>query len=1393
VDLQGALSVVCGRLARLEDGVYVLAPPGSGRRGLARCLAGRGFKVFVPRGYGVEAAEEYRDVEDLARRLEGAGGLVFMVVGSSWEAVELAASLSGRLRLVYIPALYGELVEEGGKRRLAWVSHDGLCTAYEGRVVGGACEGLAPGLLSLSLEELEAGVEALETLRRSHKNLGEAALRLLLDVAGIVGPFGGVATAVKAVYDFFHAVTRLRYGEVAGLLKFVAAAEKAREYVRRLEFEALVDSVALEWGMETGRFKTLVEALGDPSLVDWLAHGRHVESLSKFGRVYARYNAEELGVTDEYVVETGVQYPLAKKVFVEKAKEVMRLLESNKAAALVGPRGVGKSTLAKYVAYSMLMQEQADYVVVPEGPVNVNEFLTTVASLQRRVLLLFDVHPREVYTPRFLPGAAEGAEKPLEAAAKAVNSLLAAAKLDHVGRLRVLVTASDDELKTLNVKLDTAAVYRVDLGNVEFLAEVVKSHMGERAESCQGVENLARTIKEYHPDGAYTLVAKYAGLWLRERGCETEEVVEAAKKEPKLFFAHYIWHVLLRGNGDLVRGVAVPLLLHAVFGPVPVGVTYVTKAVKNGVWRFLKPEELEGASLESLREDALEPIAKWLTQQHEDLVEETLRDLAGLNGEETRKPYRETLGDLIEALDWTRNEAIKEGGKVLAELGILKEEALKVFHKILAVFGISEKNQELATSLLAFISRRLLAVFKGDEGRRCWRRAALIVGHALAGYPVLPKRGWFPEDVAEVLGDALETCAVDDYLTIDGKIPPLSINIAWFPYYVEASYASDLPQIRRIRKRLSVFAPYADADTIKAAKKIADEVLAMWRRRGKVAPSENFYIWGLATLVAGGKVNKKTADLLLRAASLSVQQVASPGNVLPVLEALRPLGEKAPHRYVVMLAAASELRMPYQETVQYIYNALQHFKKGLLEIGRISPLIETIAAYSNLLIKHLIHIRDRWEEAVADMCSLYGEVKKRTITTTLNSGFSADRLLDAMAKARVLAATLHNDYLASYIQKHCNLGDIVKEAETVKKTLEEIAIAHPDEVRKIAESNVDLAEYVATHCVVDDAGRVFKNLMVWFTHMLIRYRLAHAISERGELDEEKLEEIMEEFQRVAEILRKLGPWENYLASINWALRTRILAAKSWEEFHKTAKDLWRLCKEAEEYFKPTAEYLANVAGILSNYLVYLAAIDDKESVRNLLKEWQRLLNYDPQISVVTRLMLKFLGMDDEVKLEDVTHAFEPALSPRFSIELLTLTGLLQKHEALRMCEQLSKSKNCVDAVMSALGNQKSIERVKLKLKIETKVLETHLFLDEVDVRTLVEVLSPISSRAQLAFMLLAATEGRAVAVRLHGLWGSIMYRVPLLSRLFRDVYENCGDLNSEGCKLALLKLYYYHI
>jgi hypothetical protein len=65
-----------------------------------------------------------------------------------------------------------------------------------------------------------------------------------------------------------------------------------------------------------------------------------------------------------------------------------------------------------------------------------------------------------------------------------------------------------------------------------------------------------------------------------------------------------------------------------------------------------------------------------------------------------------------------------------------------------------------------------------------------------------------------------------------------------------------------------------------------------------------------------------------------------------VLEALRPLGEKASHRYVSLLTAASELATLGQKTVWHIYDALQQLKDRLIEAWQLWPLVKAICAYS---------------------------------------------------------------------------------------------------------------------------------------------------------------------------------------------------------------------------------------------------------------------------------------------------------------------------------------------------------------------------------------------------------------------------------------------------------------
>ena len=1453
-----------------RPGVFLLAPPSSSRGYMLERLLREGV---VDGAYAYSRlAEELRArglaVGDLpsAEELErGADRRVVVAVESSLQAVELKERLGERAKLIYLPKYFKEAAKDVDKELLE-------AAEVEHRWLG---KGISPKLLRRGDKELKKGRDALLALSPGAVGLKDAAkealgglrfkiasafLAELLSPAFAVlavlqaaapsaaGPLlaflaKAVEAGVEALGDFAARLLELFAGGreprdkvAAGFAKLVRRALEAEPYIDDDRLEAVVDQVALEWGMDVKTFKALVKNLA--ALAKDRAAGRDLERLEEVvGRevegvfkkvedalreVKTQVSGLLAGVKVAFVgdVEAGFLYHnfvvvsgaprvktraaggqgdvvvdvVAGGVFGGLAGEVLERLERDGLVVLVGPHGVGKSTLAAFAAWLALWRGAADAVVSAE------EVKTGLASalenLQnntgRRFLLLYDPVPVTAY---YEPSAVgEYAEKEKERVRLAVKEALSAAGKG----VKALVVLPDELYRDHELYQDLPpetkgalekSVVKVVLNDVKFLHEVVRRYSG-----CgDGYKELAEKIAQFN--GGYTLVAKYAGLWLRGRGCDAgdvERAVKEAKFQPKLFLSRYIRDVLLWRSSEeervrLMYRAAAPLLLHAVFGPVPEGVTYITQA-KDGVV-FYQPEEIEKFTKPrwDLLKAGLQPIAKWLAQRHEDLVEETLRDLAGLNGEEARKPYREALRDLIETLDWARREVLEEGGKIFAEPGIPKEETLKVWNKVLAKLGVPEKDRGLWVALLAFVARGLAAAFKNSEDRRCRQRAALIAGCVLAGYPVLPKREQLPKDVAETLGDALETCTVDAYLTTDGEIPPLSILVVWSLYYAEALYAKDFLRIQKIREKIGVLSPLADAETIDAARKTADDLLIRWKRRG-FNDHETFYALGLAALVAEGEVDGKTADLLLRVASAAVQRVAFLTAVLPILAALRPLGEKAPHRYIPLLAAASELWLPYQETALYIYNALKHFKDRLLETESRWLLLYAIHAYSNLLRKHSEHIEDRWEDAAADMCRLSNEVRKHGDAAALGGDLSAHNLFNTITKAYVLAAALHNEVLASLVQSHCGLNDLVGEAEAVRRALDEAA-AHQDKLKEIMESDADFAEWVRAYSPSDDADIMVENMRGLLTYELALYKLNHALDEEGELDKKKLIDAAKEFKKAAKIYSKLKHSENYLTARGLALRAGVLAARSWGELLRSAKGFYRLWKKTEK-LEPTAGYLTAANLTLGQCLVYSAASSKKKKAVMLLKERRWLLDYVPEVSVVTRLMLKLFGVGEGARLKDVVDAFESLIWPEFRPALSMLAGRLQKEEALELCKKLPKSEVCVDAVVSVAGDQEAAEKSKLETKSETP--ETCPLRNKVDGRTLVEALAPISSSAQLAFTLLVAVEGRADAVRLHGLWGSIKYRVSLLSRLFRAVYENCGDLNSEGCRLALLKLYYYH-
>jgi tetratricopeptide (TPR) repeat protein len=498
--------------------------------------------------------------------------------------------------------------------------------------------------------------------------------------------------------------------------------------------------------------------------------------------------------------------------------------------------------------------------------------------------------------------------------------------------------------------------------------------------------------------------------------------------------------------------------------------------------------------------------------------------------------------------------------------------------------------------------------------------------------------------------------------------------------------------------------------------------MVKWRRR-EPRLRETDYALRLAVMAAEAEVDEETADRLLYAASSAVLRAKRPEDVLPILAALRPLGEKAPHRYVRLLTYASAMAALDQETAQYVYDALRQFKSRLLETGRNWSLVEAIIAYANLLKNYAIPA-DSWEDAVADMCQLYAAI------AAPSRGSLAQRLLGAIAKAHVITVALSSNALEPLVQRHCGLGDLVREAEAVRDALD----IQPGELRKIEKDDADFAELVAAWGA--GAEKSLKALRAMLTAELARYKLFRA---------GKPEDAAKEFEKAAEMYRGLE-WGSYIAARSWAVKARVLAAGSWDELLERAEGFQKLCREAEPP-EPAAVYLAPAAYALGDCLVYLAASGDKKKAEKLLKERRQLLEYVPWVSVTARLMLRFFGVGEGASREEVVGASVP------------------------------------DA------DQELVER--LKSEIESKVPEARPLLDRADGKTLAEVLAPGDFRAQLALMLLAAVEGRADAVRLHGLWGSVAYGEPLLRQLFRAVYENCGDLNSEGCKMALLKLYYF--
>jgi hypothetical protein len=1208
----------------------------------------------------------------------------------------------------------------------------------------------------------------------------------------------------------------VRNETVECLKNIVDTAKEASQYIDDEGLRDVVEEVAKKWGWDVDTFRHFVKTAAGKSVTEDEVRRMIEEALKRIEeelenikrnieeelrKVESKIEGSKIGIGifflndvengllyGNFIVKGGVpkiktQLGTAKNEpeidlvdtgkFRAVAEDVLSRLTRGGRVVLIGPRGIGKSTLATYVAWRSLLGglgkvalDKSMDAVIRVGSldsISAARLNNLIETTGRRFVVIYDPSPIEAYIE---PESMGEARYDVEGVKKTLSMLL---RMRNAWVIIVLPRELYDEVSkdaTLKSVLDEVRNYviNVDLKDEGFLSEIVKRYSG-----CGDVsEHLVERIMDFD---SYTLIAKYVGVWLRENKCQVKDVDEALREsagEPKLFFAHYIWGTILGKSTDLARRVSVPLILHAAFGPIPEGFAYIMKAVsEGGVWKLIDRDYLAKSKLEDLREDDLEPIAKWLSTLHEDLVEETLEELVGLRGEEARKHYIDHgFENFIKALDWGYEKALEE----VRGLG----------HEI--------KPEKVEVNLLIFVSERLKHALKPYTN--CWKRTALIIGYASAGRVSVPRPEDLPknllENVAGSLGDALNRCGVDDYLLVGNKIPPLIRYLTYIHVSTEAfvdKYNEAVGEVNRI--------------------------LNIARGRGSIYNAERLYGLGLASIIANAaELNKDVesggADEALHIASFAIRHVASPDLIKLVLGALEPLRDYAPHRYLELLAPASDMENLDLDTVRYILDELNGILDNYGDVvkGRAWSLVNAIRAYADLLSRYFVHFSSgEIENIVGRVVGLLNELGRFKTS------------LGVIAWAHALVPALGSEYVRRLMEEKLSIN-VVNKASEVAEELNKLR----GKVQELM-SDKEFMGYIESVSIKADEEAVKKVILgatSLLKHALARYRL----------DNDELDEAEKLFNETAEESREIGDYENDLVARGLALRVEVINGSLVGD--ELVKKFQQLYEEtfSKEHFIPTAMYLSNASIRLGNYLVSLALAGDHETISRLLEEHWWVLNANEQVSVLTRLMLNALlrprvGLSGKlegrlsVNPEELINAFEPYMRSEFLPALMVAFGVIKKPEdGAAVCmslDDLTKEMACMYAISVAMNDNAAVVLLRgwlinrfLGVLFEKPGLLKELgvnadkLLDEfmelvvrLDGKSLVQLPAPINSMAQLALMLHALINGDEELAKAHALIGVIGSK--LLTRLFLETYKACCDLGSEGFRQAIAKLFLYHV
>ena len=1063
--------------------------------------------------------------------------------------------------------------------------------------------------------------------------------------------------------------------------------------------------------------------------------------------------------------------------FNELVNEVKGRLVDDGVVVVVGPKGVGKSTLATTVIWELFMNGDIGLVARVDrlDSKNYSEFATFVENYGEyfgRLLILYDPVSTKAYEKVDVD-----VETPIQASiewtVKNLIDVINSISSEATKPLTLIVLPSDiyNALNSdMRAKLESHSLDAAQkLINTEFLAELIREYTKTRNKpsGCALSNNvLSKLVDELTKfDSGHALIARLIGRELARNNCDVDEVKELINKAKSKAETFIILHIngLFKVNktSDTTKEAIVKVF--ALRRPFVSWVRPGDPILTPGVVKLMGVSGLSG----------------WLAIRQHDLIEGAIKKLLDCIVSEN-----EECKDLSDALEpW-----------VPRTVGLLRE--------------VSEKVKDVDSAIEYFASNYGKRLTEDGLSRfsNCWKRAALIIGYALASQSIVSRPEDVPDDVVESLGDVLKRCGVDDYLLVGNEIPLLIMGLAYTRALTEAfidKYDEAAAEVRRV------------LNIIKSSSDIFDELL---------------YGLGLASIIANAAessrdVKPSDADAALHIASLAMHRVVVwLETIMPILRALEPLRDKAPQRYLEVLASAlynaSTLDISWNTDMNILLNEFDYIlnKYGDGVKGHAWPLIYVIDASIKLFYKRIFYerpenlghcdnymfehmdasFRKDLEHIVSRVAGLLNEIKR------LNPS------LGIIAWAHALQPALGDKCIRTLMESMLGI-DVVNKAKEVIGELSRLRV----EVQELMRDE-DFMGFVESW--LEGTGEKVVRRKILEETSTLKHALAHYRLINGELNEAE-----ELFNEAAEERREIDEYD-YLDYRGWALR--VVAIKG----SLAGDDLVNLVDKLGQLYEEARKLDASLfTDILGRYLVSLALMGDHETINKLLEEHLWVLNANRRASVLTRLMLNALlsprgRLNSELKgklsvnPEELIDAFEYNMLREYRPALRVTFKMISPEEGYEECKSIEDSterRDCRGAVLAVMDDSDAVGWLRGKLinDFHEQILknersgwlrelgfDTNALISEfgklvygLDGKSLAQLIAPASSIAQLALMLHALINGNKELAKAHALYGAIYYSSKLLRRLFLEAYRACCDLESESFRLAIARLFFYHI